>query len=154
MATKDDLTDQLALTAKIAAQMERMSAAAEKLDQSFSSQVDTVTKLAAAFGTAGTADTVQRIEAMGKSFQTAGENAKDAGKAGEEAFSKMGKDIKKTGEEAQPPRTFDKVEGQIKNMLQLKRQNDVVKHFVDSLSAVANIFYADTSLKTPFDAGR
>jgi len=79
--------------------MERMSAAAEKLDQSFSSQVDTVTKLAAAFGTAGTADTVQRIEAMGKSFQTASENVKDTGNTSEEAFSKMGKGIKKAGEE-------------------------------------------------------
>jgi parvulin-like peptidyl-prolyl isomerase len=61
--------------------------------------------------------------------------------------------IKKTGEELLPPQTFDKVEGQIKNMLQLKKQNDVVKHFVDSLVTVANIYYADTSLKSPFDGG-
>jgi parvulin-like peptidyl-prolyl isomerase len=61
--------------------------------------------------------------------------------------------IKKTGEETLPPQTFDKVQGQIKNMLQLKKQNDVVKHFVDSLMAVANIFYADTSLKAPFGGG-
>jgi peptidyl-prolyl cis-trans isomerase SurA len=62
--------------------------------------------------------------------------------------------IKKTGEEQLPPQTFDKVEAQIKNMLQLKKQNNVVKHFVDSLMAVASIFYADTSLKAPADPGR
>ncbi len=59
--------------------------------------------------------------------------------------------IKKTGEEQQPPQTFDKVEGQIKNMLGLKKQNDVVKKFVDGLIANAKIFYADTTLKAPFD---
>jgi parvulin-like peptidyl-prolyl isomerase len=62
--------------------------------------------------------------------------------------------IKKTGEEQLPPQKFDKVEAQIKNMLQLKKQNDVVKHFVDSLMAVAKIFYADTSLRSAADPGR
>jgi len=59
--------------------------------------------------------------------------------------------IKKTGEEQQPPPTFDKVEGQIKNMLGLKKQNDVVKKFVDGLIANAKIFYSDTTLKASFD---
>jgi parvulin-like peptidyl-prolyl isomerase len=62
--------------------------------------------------------------------------------------------IKKTGEEQLPPQTFDKVEGQIKSMLTLKKQNDVVKHFVDSLVAVAKIFYADTSMQSAPDAAR
>lgn len=62
--------------------------------------------------------------------------------------------IKKTGEELLPPQTFDKVEGQIKTMLALKKQNDVVKHFVDSLAAVASIYFADTSFKSPIETGR
>jgi parvulin-like peptidyl-prolyl isomerase len=62
--------------------------------------------------------------------------------------------IKKTGEELLPPQTFDKVQDQIKTMLSLKKQNDVVKHFVDGLMAKASIFYADTSLKMPLEAGR
>jgi len=60
--------------------------------------------------------------------------------------------IKKTGEETLAPQTFDKVESQIKTMLLLKKQNDVVKHFVDSLMTTAHVFYADTSLKAPLTA--
>jgi parvulin-like peptidyl-prolyl isomerase len=55
--------------------------------------------------------------------------------------------VKKTGEEELPPATFDKVKDQIRSMLMLKKQNDIVKAFVDGLMAKANIFYADTSYK-------
>jgi parvulin-like peptidyl-prolyl isomerase len=60
--------------------------------------------------------------------------------------------IKKSGEETLPPQTFDKVEGQIKTMLLLKKQNDVIKRFVDSLMTAASVYYADTSLRTPMTA--
>lgn len=55
--------------------------------------------------------------------------------------------VKKIAEENLPPQPFEKVKGQIKNMLELKKQNDIVKHFVDSLISVANIVYADTAYK-------
>jgi len=54
---------------------------------------------------------------------------------------------KKTGEEMQPPEPFEKAKDQITKMLTLKKQNDGVKHFVDSLAAKAKIVYADTSYK-------
>ena len=55
--------------------------------------------------------------------------------------------IKKTGEETLPPKKFDQVRAQIGNMLSLKRQNDIVRNFVDSLMALATITYADTSYR-------
>jgi|WetSurMetagenome_2_1015567.scaffolds.fasta_scaffold31307_2 peptidyl-prolyl cis-trans isomerase C len=55
--------------------------------------------------------------------------------------------VKKTGEETLPPKKFEDVKAQIGNMLSLKKQNDVVKNFVDSLMALATITYADTSYK-------
>jgi peptidyl-prolyl cis-trans isomerase C len=53
--------------------------------------------------------------------------------------------IKKTGEETLPPKKFEDVRPQIGNMLSLKKQNDVVKAFVDGLMAKAKITYADTA---------
>jgi parvulin-like peptidyl-prolyl isomerase len=61
--------------------------------------------------------------------------------------------FKKTGEQALPPPTFDQVKDQIKNAIKLKNQNDVVKHFVDSLIAKTKIVYADTSYKMAEDIG-
>ncbi len=55
--------------------------------------------------------------------------------------------LKKTGEEALPPQPFDQEKDKIKKMLQLKKQNEHVKSFVDSLMATAKIVYADTSYK-------
>lgn len=54
---------------------------------------------------------------------------------------------KKTGEEMLPPQPFEKARDQIRKVLTLRKQNDVVKHFVDSLMSVSKIVYADTSYK-------
>ena len=54
---------------------------------------------------------------------------------------------KKTGEEMLPPQPFEKARDQIKKVLTLRQQNDVVKRFVDSLVSVSKIVYADTSYK-------
>lgn len=55
--------------------------------------------------------------------------------------------IKKTGEEDLPPKSFDEVKPQIKNMIELKKHNDVVKQFVDSLYSIAKVTFADTAFK-------
>lgn len=55
--------------------------------------------------------------------------------------------IKKTGEENLPPKSFDEVRPQIKNMIELKKHNDVVKQFVDSLFSISKVTYADTAYK-------
>jgi peptidyl-prolyl cis-trans isomerase C len=55
--------------------------------------------------------------------------------------------IKKTGEETLPPKKFNDVADQIKNMLGLRKKNDVVNGFVDSLYRIAKVTFADTSYK-------
>ena len=59
--------------------------------------------------------------------------------------------IKKTGEETLPPKKYDDVKDQIKNMLGLKKKNEVVKGFVDSLYRLAAVTFADTSYKPMLD---
>jgi peptidyl-prolyl cis-trans isomerase C len=60
--------------------------------------------------------------------------------------------IKKTGEETLPPKKFDEVRTQIGALLSLKRQNDVVMSFIDSLKTFAKITYADTSYRSVKEA--
>ena len=55
--------------------------------------------------------------------------------------------IKKTGEENLPPKSFDEVRPQIKNMIELEKHDDVVKQFVDSLFSISKVTYADTAYK-------
>jgi|WetSurMetagenome_2_1015567.scaffolds.fasta_scaffold00378_2 parvulin-like peptidyl-prolyl isomerase len=52
---------------------------------------------------------------------------------------------KKTGEETLPPQPYEKARDQIQKVLSLRRQNDIVKHFIDSLISAAKIVYVDTS---------
>jgi foldase protein PrsA len=61
--------------------------------------------------------------------------------------------FKKTGEEALPPPKFEQVKDQIKTAILLKKRNDAVQHFVDSLIAKSKITYADTSYKMAEESG-
>lgn len=97
MASKEDLTEQLGLMTKLAAQVERMAAAAEKLEQSYSNQIDAVQKLAAAINAVNVAGTVQSIEALNKSLGQMQNQMKDTGKTSEKAFSTLGSKVKETG---------------------------------------------------------
>jgi len=97
VASKDDLSEQLALTAKLAAQVERMSAAMEKIEGSYSAQVDAVQKLASAFGLVDTKNATSGVEAFAQTLVNAQQKLKDAGKTTETTFQKMGKKIDETG---------------------------------------------------------
>ena len=59
--------------------------------------------------------------------------------------------IKKTAEENMPPKKFDEVKAQIGNMLSLKKKNEVVKGFIDSLYKLSKVNFADTSYKPVMD---
>jgi len=59
--------------------------------------------------------------------------------------------IKKTGEENLPPKKFDEVQTQIGTMLSMRKKNDSVKAFVDSLYRVSKVVFADTSYKPMLD---
>lgn len=97
MASEDELSEQLALTAKLATQVERLAAAAEKLESSYTNQVAAVEKLAQAFGQVNTSGAVQNIQVLNKAMQDASSNMKDSGKATEKTFSNLSKKIDDTG---------------------------------------------------------
>jgi peptidyl-prolyl cis-trans isomerase C len=59
--------------------------------------------------------------------------------------------IKKTAEENLPPKKFDEVKAQIATMLSMRKKNDSVKNFVDSLYKISKVVFADTSYKPMMD---
>ena len=97
MPSKEDLTEQLALMAKLAAQVERMSAAAEKLEQSYTAQVDAVQKLANAFGQVNTQGAAQGVDVLNKSLRDMQDRMKSAGRVSESTFQKLGKKVEEAG---------------------------------------------------------
>lgn len=97
MASKEELSEQLALTAKLAAQVERMAQAAERLNQSYTTQIDAVEKLANAFAQINTTNAVQAVENLKRTTSAAADKMKDSGQATEKTFSSLGKKIEDTG---------------------------------------------------------
>lgn len=82
---------------KLAAQVERMAASAEKLEQSYSTQVDVVQKLASAVGQINVQNATQGIETLNKSLSGMQEKMKDTGKISESTFQKLGKIVDTVG---------------------------------------------------------
>lgn len=97
MATNDDLSEQLTLTSKLSAQMERMAVAAERLEKSYDTQIGAVEKLASTFAQLNTSSTVQGIEVLNKSLKDVQDRMKETGKTSESTFQKMGKKVEETG---------------------------------------------------------
>lgn len=97
MPSNEDLSDQLSLTTKLASMLERMAAASGKIEQSYASQIDSVTKLAAAMGQINTQGAVAGIEVLNKSVKDMQDKMKQAGGASESAFQKLGKKVEDTG---------------------------------------------------------
>jgi hypothetical protein len=82
---------------KLAVQIERMAASAEKLEQSYSAQVDVVQKLASAFSGIDVTSAVAGIEALNKTLGGMQDKMKDAGKTSESTFSRLAGAAEKTG---------------------------------------------------------
>jgi methyltransferase-like protein len=59
--------------------------------------------------------------------------------------------IKKTAEENMPPKKFEEVKSQVGTMLSMRKKNDTVKNFVDSLYKISKVVFADTSYKPMLD---
>lgn len=97
MPSKEELTDQLTLMTKLAAQVERMAASTEKLESSYSQQIDAVQKLAAALGQVNTQGAVQNVDVLSKSLKDMQAKMKDIGKTSEKAFQTLGKKVEETG---------------------------------------------------------
>lgn len=97
MATNEDLSEQLTLTTKLAAQVERMAAAAEKVDASYQTQIDATTKLVNVINQINTSGVVQGIEVLNKTLTGMSDKMKDVGKTTESTFQKLGKKVEDTG---------------------------------------------------------
>jgi len=91
--SKDELSEQLGLTTKLAAQVERMAVAAEKLEASYSAQTQTLTQLAQAIGAINVQNLTQGINGLNDSLKTMQTNMDKAGKSGEQNFKKLGKGV-------------------------------------------------------------
>lgn len=98
MPTSDDLSDQLSLTTKLAAQVERMAAASDRLEQSYQGQIDAVNKLASAIGQINPQNSAQNVEVLNKVLKDLMALMKDTGKSSEQTFQKLGKQAKETGD--------------------------------------------------------
>jgi hypothetical protein len=95
VASKDELTDQLAIQAKLAAQVERMAAAAEKLENSFEAQVAAATKLASALNEVDASGAVQGLGVMGKVLKDLKDKMDET--FGTDSLKKLGKQVEDTG---------------------------------------------------------
>lgn len=97
MPSKDELSEQLNLTTKLAAQVERMAAAADKLEGSYTAQTQTLTQLAQALNQLNVQGTIQSIQALTDVLAKAKKSMDDTGKAGETNFKKLGKNVEAAG---------------------------------------------------------
>lgn len=132
---------------KLAAQIERMAAAAEKLEQSYSAQVDVVQKLSSAFSSMDVGGAVSGIEALNKTLGGMQEKMKDAGKTSESTFSRLAKSVESTGKSLSQkfPKSVAVAVGAltgfyqgIKNVLALARGvSGFIGSFVDGLANIA-----------------
>jgi hypothetical protein len=95
--SKDDLTEQLGLTAKLAAQIERMAAASNQVEASYSAQVQTLTQMVSVLNQLNVDGVVKGIGSLNNALSDMAKKAGDAGKATDNNFTKMGKKVLETG---------------------------------------------------------
>jgi len=97
VASKEDLSEQLGVSQKLAAQIERMAIATERVEKSYAAQVDIITKLAGVMSTVNTQDAAAKIDALSKALQGVQDKSKESGQATEKAFQKLGKQAESVG---------------------------------------------------------
>lgn len=132
---------------KLAAQIERMAASAEKLEQSYSAQVDVVQKLASVFGSVNTTDATAGVDAFVKTLSGLSDKMKDTGKTSEFTFQQLGKLVQKAGKEfsGKFPHSVAMAVGAlkgfsqgVKNVLAMtKGVSSFIGSFVDGLANIA-----------------
>lgn len=96
MPSKDDLSEQLALTTKLAAQVERMAAAADKLEGSYTQQSATLTQLAQALSQLNVQGTTQNMEALAGALKKVKGGLDETSRTGEATFKKLGKKVEES----------------------------------------------------------
>jgi len=96
LATQDP-SEQLNVTAKLAAQMERMAAAAERLESSYDSQIAAVQQLAAAFSSINAQGAVQGIEVLNRTLKETANQMQETGRISESTFRSLNKKLEESG---------------------------------------------------------
>lgn len=96
-ASKEDLTEQLGLAKQVAAQIERMAAAAEKLETSYDNQVALIEKIAATFGKVDTSGATGGLDTLNKALDDSSKKMEDTGKLTSSTFTSMSKKIEEAG---------------------------------------------------------
>jgi len=94
VATKEDVSEQLNITMKLAAQVEKMAAAAERIEKSFEAQVKFAEKLASAMRGVKTEDTAQNLGKLKDTFGDVQKKIDDTSRSSSESFKKISESIK------------------------------------------------------------
>lgn len=97
MATKETLSDQLSLTTKLAAQVERMAAAIERVDRSYDSQIAAAQKLSETFNQINAQGVADNLQVLNRALKDVASQMEEAGKSSASALGKMGKKAEETG---------------------------------------------------------
>jgi len=97
--SKDELSEQLALTTKLAAQVERMAAAAEKLEGSYTAQSATLGQLAQALSQLNVQGSVQGVQALADALKKVKGGLDDTSRTGESVFKKLGKKVEESSKQ-------------------------------------------------------
>lgn len=97
MASNDDLSMQLKLTQQLQAAVEKMAASADKLNASYTAQLDTMQKLGSVFKQIDTTPVAKGVEGMNKSMKEVLTNANNVEKTFSTAFRNMGKRVTELG---------------------------------------------------------
>lgn len=97
MPSKEELSDQLGLTAKLAAQVERMAAAADRFDRSYDTQIASAQKLAEVFNQINTNGTTKNVEVLNRALKDVSDRMKETSRVTESSFRTMGKKVEESG---------------------------------------------------------
>lgn len=96
MAT-NDISEQLNITAKLAAQVERMAAASERLERSYDSQIAAVQKLAETFNQLNAQGAAQGVDVLNRALKDVTDRMKEAGRASDSTFKTIARRLEESG---------------------------------------------------------
>jgi ABC-type transporter Mla subunit MlaD len=94
MPSKEELSDQLDLTTKIAVQIQAMAKAADEVDASYKTQLETVTKLQDAFAQIDTKEAVKGVTALAKALEDVQKQVKEIGDMSIDYIKRITKETK------------------------------------------------------------
>lgn len=98
MATNDDLSEQLAITQKLVAVVEKLAASVDDIEKSYETQVTTVKKLAQVFEQINTGSAVESINSVASSMKAMSDRFDKSGGMTKKVLDEMAKRVGTTGD--------------------------------------------------------